>query len=129
MGMAGFAKPRLERMHRVLNGYVERGDLPGLVALVSHHDGVHVEALGTLAFGNPAPMKQDAIFRVASITKLITAVAAMILTLPSTCLPKKSNACLGSISSIIKPTSWILLTTPHTVPGGLSRPPNRAAAG
>jgi len=53
--------------------------VPGLVALVSHNDDVHVEVLGTLSFGDPAPMKRDTIFRIASITKLITAVAAMIL--------------------------------------------------
>jgi hypothetical protein len=57
MGMAGLSKSRLERMHRVLSGYAERQDLPGLVTLVRHHDDVHVEALGTLAFGDPAPMK------------------------------------------------------------------------
>ena len=79
MGTAGLSKPRLERMHRVLSGYVERGELPGLVALVSHHDDVHVETLGTLAFGNPAPMARDTIFRIASITKPIAAAAAMIL--------------------------------------------------
>jgi CubicO group peptidase (beta-lactamase class C family) len=66
-------------MHHVLSGYVERQEMPGLVALVSHHDDVHVEVLGTLAFGDPAPMKRDTIFRIASITKPITAVAAMIL--------------------------------------------------
>jgi CubicO group peptidase (beta-lactamase class C family) len=32
-----------------------------------------------LAFDDPAPMKRDAIFRIASLTKLVTAVAAMIL--------------------------------------------------
>src|SRR5438477_5341921 len=79
MNTAGLSKSRLERMHHVLSGYVERQEMPGLVALVSHHDDVHVEALGTLTFGDPAPMKRDTIFRIASITKLITAVAAMIL--------------------------------------------------
>src|SRR5260370_1100537 len=79
MSMAGLSKSRLERMHHVLSGYVERQEMPGLVALVSHQDGVHVEALGTLAFGDPAPIKRDTIFRIASITKLITAVAVMIL--------------------------------------------------
>src|SRR5205085_9114943 len=79
MSTAGLSKSRLERMHRVLSGHVERREMPGLVALVSHHDDVRVEALGTLAFGNPAPMKRDTIFRIASITKPITAVAAMIL--------------------------------------------------
>jgi len=79
MSMAGLSKSRLERMHRVLSGYVERKDVPGLVALVSRHDDVHVETLGTMSIGDPAPMKRDAIFRVASIAKPITAVAAMIL--------------------------------------------------
>jgi len=75
----GFSRSRLERMHRILSGYIERRDLPGLVALVSHHDQVHVEVLGNLAFDGPAPMKRDTIFRIASLTKLITAAAAMIL--------------------------------------------------
>src|SRR5258708_24192258 len=66
-------------MHQVLSGYVERQEMPGLVALVSHHDDVHVETLGTLAFGDPAPMKRDTIVRLASITKPMTAVEAMIL--------------------------------------------------
>ncbi|HEV3342326.1 MAG TPA: serine hydrolase domain-containing protein, partial [Pirellulales bacterium] len=66
-------------MHRVLSGYVERGELAGLVALVSRQDEVHVETLGTLAFDRPLPMKHDTIFRIASLTKPIAAVAAMIL--------------------------------------------------
>jgi CubicO group peptidase (beta-lactamase class C family) len=66
-------------MHRVLSGYVERKELPGLVALVSHNDDVHVEVLGTTSFGSSRPMKRDTIFRIASITKPIAAVGAMIL--------------------------------------------------
>ena len=79
MSTAGLSKPRLERIHRVLSGYVERQEMPGLVALVSRHDDVHIETLGTLAFGHPAPMRRDTIFRIASLTKPVTAVAAMIL--------------------------------------------------
>jgi CubicO group peptidase (beta-lactamase class C family) len=79
MGTAGLSTSRLERMHRVLSGYVERKEMPGLVALVGRHDDVHVEALGTKSFGDPAPMGRDTIFRIASITKPITAAAAMIL--------------------------------------------------
>lgn len=79
MSTAGLSKPRLERMGRLLSGHIERNEMPGLVALVSRHDDVHVEALGTLSFDNPAPMRRDTIFRIASITKLVTAVAAMIL--------------------------------------------------
>jgi CubicO group peptidase (beta-lactamase class C family) len=76
---AGLSKSRLERMHRVLSGYVERKEMPGIVALISHHDDVHVETLGTLAFGHPVPVQRDTIFRIASITKPVTTVAAMIL--------------------------------------------------
>ena len=79
MRTAGLSKSRLERMHQVLSGYIERKDMPGLVALVSHHDDTHVETLGTLAFDDPTPMQRDSIFRIASIAKPITAVAAMIL--------------------------------------------------
>ena len=79
MSPAGLSKSRLERVHQALSGYVERQNVPGLVALVSHNDDVHREVLGTLSFGDPAPMKRDTIFRIASLTKLITAVAAMIL--------------------------------------------------
>jgi CubicO group peptidase (beta-lactamase class C family) len=79
MSMEGLSKSRLDRMHQVLSGYVERKEMPGLVALVSRHDDVHVDALGKMTFGHPAPMKRDTIFRIASITKPVTAVAAMIL--------------------------------------------------
>jgi CubicO group peptidase (beta-lactamase class C family) len=75
----GLSKSRLQRMHDVLSGYIERKHLPGLVALVSRNEEVHVETLGTMLIGDPAPMKRDTIFRIASITKPITAVAAMIL--------------------------------------------------
>src|SRR6266852_5881168 len=79
MSRAGLSKARLERIHQVLSGYVEREEMPGLVALVSREDDVHVETLGTMSVGHPAPMKRDTIFRIASLTKPITAVAAMIL--------------------------------------------------
>src|SRR5258708_38665182 len=79
MSTAGLSKSRLERMHQVLSGYVERNEMPGLVALVSRHDDVHLETLGTMSVGDPAPMKRDTIFRIASLTKPVTAVAAMML--------------------------------------------------
>jgi CubicO group peptidase (beta-lactamase class C family) len=73
------SKSRIERLHHVLSGHIQRGDMPGLVALVSCHDDVHIETLGTMSVGNLSPMKRDTIFRIASLTKPITAVAAMIL--------------------------------------------------
>jgi CubicO group peptidase (beta-lactamase class C family) len=75
----GLSPSRLARMHDVLRRHVDRGRLPGLVALISRRGVEHVDAIGTLAFDGTAPMRRDTIFRLASVTKPITAVAAMIL--------------------------------------------------
>jgi CubicO group peptidase (beta-lactamase class C family) len=74
----GLSAKRLESMHSVLGAYIERGEMPGLVALVSRGENVHVEPAGRLSFGG-GPMERDTIFRIASMTKPITAAAAMIL--------------------------------------------------
>jgi CubicO group peptidase (beta-lactamase class C family) len=79
MSTPGLTKSGVERMHEVLSAYIERKQMPGLVALVSHHDDVHVEVLGNMSAGNPAPIERNTIFRIASISKLIAAVGVMIL--------------------------------------------------
>jgi CubicO group peptidase (beta-lactamase class C family) len=79
MSTGGLSKARLGRMHDVMAGYVERGDLPGLVTLVSRRDEVHVDAIGMKAVEDPDPIRRDTIFRISSMTKPITAAATMIL--------------------------------------------------
>ncbi len=79
MSTAGLSKARLARMHDVMAGYVERGEVPGLVTLVSRRGEVHVDVIGTQAIGDSAPMQRDTIFRISSMTKPITAAATMIL--------------------------------------------------
>src|SRR5689334_17248658 len=79
MSGPGLSKLGLERMGRLLAGHIERREMPGLVALVARHGDVHVETHGTLSFESSEPMARDTIFRVASITKPVTAAAAMIL--------------------------------------------------
>lgn len=79
MSHGGFSGARLDRMRDVMASYVERGELPGLVTLVSRHGEVRVEALGTMMAGGVEPMRRDTIFRIASLTKPVVAVAAMIL--------------------------------------------------
>ena len=78
MGKGGLSAARLARMHDVMAGFVERGEIPGLVTLVSRRGEVHVDAIGTRAIGGE-PMQRDTIFRIASMTKPITAAATMIL--------------------------------------------------
>src|SRR5512143_1688233 len=75
----GLSPARLARMHDTLLRHVGRGRLPGLVAVIDRRGVEHVDAIGTLAFDRTVPMRRDTIFRLASVTKPITAVAAMIL--------------------------------------------------
>ncbi|GIF73639.1 serine hydrolase [Asanoa siamensis] len=70
---------RLRRLRDVLTGYVERGDVPGVVALVSRRGQAHVEAIGTTAYGGGRPMSADTVFRVSSMSKPVTAAAVMML--------------------------------------------------
>jgi len=73
------SKARLGRMHDVMAGYVERGDVPGIVTLVSRRGEVHVDAIGTKAVAGGEPIQRDTIFRIASLTKPIAAAATLIL--------------------------------------------------
>lgn len=78
MGGGGWSEARLARMRDVLYSHVVRGEVPGLVALVSRRGEVRVEALGAQAVDGP-PVRRDTIFRIASMTKPVVAVAALIL--------------------------------------------------
>jgi CubicO group peptidase (beta-lactamase class C family) len=75
----GWSETRLERLHRVMSGYVERGEVAGLVLLLSRYGALHTEVLGSASRESRAPMQRDTLFRITSMTKPITAVAAMIL--------------------------------------------------
>jgi CubicO group peptidase (beta-lactamase class C family) len=66
-------------MHDVMARYVERGDVPGLVTLISRRGDVHVDVIGDKALGGGEPMARDTIFRITSMTKPIIAAATMIL--------------------------------------------------
>ncbi|MDQ2830563.1 MAG: serine hydrolase, partial [Chloroflexota bacterium] len=51
MSTGGLSKGRLGRMRDVMAGYVERGDVPGLVTLISRRGETHVDAIGMMAVG------------------------------------------------------------------------------
>jgi len=79
MSATGLSRARLGRMHDVMARHVERGLAPGLVTLVSRRGEVHVDAIGVKAVGGDDPMRRDTIFRITSMTKPVTAAAAMML--------------------------------------------------
>jgi CubicO group peptidase (beta-lactamase class C family) len=80
MSKGGFSKTRLERLTAGMQGYVDRGIVTGIVTLVYRHGAIaHVDLLGFHDENQQAPMRQDTIFRLASMTKPIVSVATMML--------------------------------------------------
>jgi CubicO group peptidase (beta-lactamase class C family) len=77
---ASFSGKRLDRLRRALEGYVERGEVAGMVSMI-HRRGtlVRVDAIGWQDREERLPMRRDTLFRIASMTKPITAVAALTL--------------------------------------------------
>jgi CubicO group peptidase (beta-lactamase class C family) len=69
----------MAELRDLLERYVRDEALPGAVALVSTDGRVEVEAVGATDAEGAAPLETDSIFRVASITKPITATAVMLL--------------------------------------------------
>ena len=77
---AGLSSERLKRLSAVMRGYIQRGEIAGTVTgIVRRGRLVHLEAQGLMDADAKTPMRTDAIFRLASMTKPITSVAVMML--------------------------------------------------
>jgi CubicO group peptidase (beta-lactamase class C family) len=75
MGQDGW----MANLDDILQTHVDDGSVPGAVALVATGDDVEVAVAGSVDTAGTAPMARDSLFRVASITKPITAAAVMML--------------------------------------------------
>ena len=77
---AGIAVDRLDRLHKGMQGFVERKEAAGIVTLIAREGKtVDLHAVGFADVEKNVPMKTDSIFRIASMTKPITSVAVMML--------------------------------------------------
>jgi CubicO group peptidase (beta-lactamase class C family) len=74
-GLTGAA---IERVREAAERHVGDSRVPGLVALIARGDDVHVEVQGRLGIERGA-VQRDSLFRIASITKPITAAVTMAL--------------------------------------------------
>ena len=76
----GLSSARLQRVHDALKTDIDKGVVPGAVALIARRGKiVSLEALGYRDREANAAMKADTIFRIASMTKPFTSVATMML--------------------------------------------------
>ena len=76
----GFSSERLKRVTDAFQSEVDKGAIPGAVVLIARNGKIaYFEAFGFQNRENKEPMKTDAIFRIASMSKPITSVAVMML--------------------------------------------------
>jgi len=76
----GLSTDRLNKITATLRSDVEKGVIPGALLLVGRHGKVALfETIGARDPTTKAPMTKDAIFRIYSMSKPITSVAAMTL--------------------------------------------------
>src|SRR6185312_10465221 len=81
MSSHGFDPNRLQRLHDVIaRNYVESGAIPGSLIMIWRQGGLSwLSMSGVTDIASKAPMREDAIFRIYSMTKPITAVALLML--------------------------------------------------
>lgn len=74
----GFSADRLARITEITQSYVDEGKLAGVITMVARRGRiVHFEAVGNKGVDDKRPLAKDDLFRIYSMTKPITAVAAM----------------------------------------------------
>jgi CubicO group peptidase (beta-lactamase class C family) len=76
----GLSSDRLHRINEVIQTYIDSNQISGAVTMVSRRGRVaYFEAQGLMDIESKAPMRKDAIFRIASMSKPVTGVAILIL--------------------------------------------------
>jgi CubicO group peptidase (beta-lactamase class C family) len=76
----GVSAERLARIRPVTQGFVDRGQISGVVTLIARNGKVvHLDTVGMSDPAAKTPMRADTLFRVASMTKPVTSVAVMML--------------------------------------------------
>ena len=79
-GPGGFSSERLKRLTASMQSHVDAGAVAGVVTLVHRHgETVHSDVLGWQDEDAKIPMRRDTLFRIASMTKPIVSVAALML--------------------------------------------------
>jgi CubicO group peptidase (beta-lactamase class C family) len=76
----GLSASRLKRLTDGMQGYIDRGDVAGVQTLIYRHGVLaHSDLLGWQDQEAKIPLRRDTIYRIASMSKPVTAVAALIL--------------------------------------------------
>ena len=111
----GLSTPRLERLHTVMQQYVDRQRVSGLVTIIVRNGKVaELAAYGKRDIEANAAMQKDTIFRIASMSKAVTSIAAMML------VEEGKIGLSDAVSKFIpsfKKTTVIVPPPPGAIPG------------
>jgi CubicO group peptidase (beta-lactamase class C family) len=77
--MSGIDRARLQRVGDLMARHVEQDDTGGVAWLAARDNDIAAGVSGVLTRGEPPPVRRDSIFRIASMTKPVVAVAALVL--------------------------------------------------
>lgn len=76
----GLSSERLQRVNQMVQRYIDAKEITGAVTIVTRRGKVaHFEAQGLMDLEARMPMRRDAIFRLASMSKPVTGVAILML--------------------------------------------------
>jgi CubicO group peptidase (beta-lactamase class C family) len=76
----GLSGERLERVHALVERTIAAGDIAGAVTLVARNGQIaYLEAQGVMDLTSKQPMQPDSMFRIASMSKPVAAVAILML--------------------------------------------------
>jgi CubicO group peptidase (beta-lactamase class C family) len=76
----GLSSERLQRVHELVERTIAAGEIAGAVTLVARNGQVaYLEAQGVMDLQSKRPMRPDAMFRIASMSKPVAAVAILML--------------------------------------------------
>jgi len=76
----GLSADRLQRVHALVQRYIDQGEIAGAVSLVARRGRIaYFESQGVMDLETRKAMRPDAIFRLASMTKPVTSLSIMML--------------------------------------------------
>jgi CubicO group peptidase (beta-lactamase class C family) len=126
----GLSAERLQRVHELVERTIAAGDIAGAVTLVARNGQVaYLEAQGVMDLASKRPMQPDAMFRIASMSKPVAAVAILMLAEEgkvrlndpvSRFIPAYANLELGVVEPAAPGPGG---PPPVAAPGGFGSPP------
>jgi len=78
--VVGFCPRRLERIAELMNRYVDEGIIAGVITVAARRGKIaHLQCFGMQDIQKRVPMREDALFRIYSMSKIVTSAAVLML--------------------------------------------------